>query len=116
MTRWELEQYVPGARILVRSFLSTSKSMNVPRIYFDLLSEKIIPVLCVYNITQSRTAMAIQEISQFAQEEEVLIRPFAVFCVMRVEKASLDYDEQRRVMQIFLEELPSTVGMCYYFN
>jgi hypothetical protein len=116
MTRWELEQYVPGARILVRSFLSTSKNVEVARIYFDLTGGEKIPILCIYHVTQSRSAVAIQEVSKFAQEEEILIRPFTVFCVIKVEKASLDYDEQGRIIQIFLEELPSTTGMYYSFT
>jgi hypothetical protein len=107
----ELEQYVPGARILVRSFLSTSKRVNVAKFYFNLITGENIPVLCIYHITQSRTAMFIPEISQLDEEEEVLIRPFAVFCVIKVEKANLEHDKQGRVMQIFLEELPPTTGM-----
>ena len=116
MTQWDLEQYVPGARILVRSFLSTSKNVNIAKFYFDFVSENKIPVLCIYHITQSRTAMSIQDISRFNQEEEVLIRPFAVFRVVKIERGSLDYDQQGRVVQVFLEELPPTTGMyCLFY-
>ena len=105
MTPSELKQYVPGARILVRSFLSSSKLIDVARIYLDLVSGEKIPVLCIYHITQSRTAMYVKEVSKFPLEEEVLIRPYAVFCVKKVEK--------EKVIQIILEELPSTTGMFY---
>jgi len=110
MTQWELEQYVPGARILIRSFLSSSKCKDIPKVYLDLISGKKIPVLCIYHITQERTAMSIEQISRFPEEEEVLIRPYAVFCVMKIDKADSQYDEQERVREIFLEELPSSTG------
>jgi hypothetical protein len=86
VTQSELEQYVPGARILIRSFLSTSRNTSVASIYFDFTREEKIPVLCIYSITQSRTALNVSTISEFPEEEEVLIRPFAVFCVKKVEK------------------------------
>lgn len=109
ITPSDLEKYVPGARILIRSFLSTSKRASVASIYFDFTDHTRIPVLCIYSITQSRTALSISEISEFSEEEEILIRPYAVFSVDKVEKDSFLH-EGKKVTQIFLEELPSATG------
>ena len=111
MTLSEIEQYVLGARILVRSFLSSSKRAEIAAIYLNLINAEKIPVLCVYHITQLRTAMHVRDISDFPDEDEVLIRPFTVFYVKKVERASLGDDGERTVAHIFLEEVPSTVGM-----
>jgi hypothetical protein len=55
-------------------------------------------------------------VSAFPQEEEILIRPFAVFCVKKVEKESFQYEGHGKATQIFLDECPSTTGMYSLLN
>ncbi|CAF3914347.1 unnamed protein product, partial [Rotaria sp. Silwood1] len=69
----ELSQYVPDARILTRSFLSTSKCIDTAFLYLQFDNPSLRPVLCVYRINQSYTSLAIRELSAIQGEDEVLI-------------------------------------------
>ena len=116
LAQLELEQYVRGARILTRSFLSASRSARVACLYLDFRREQKIPVLFVYQITESKTALDVSDLSEFPQEQELLIRPFAAFYVNRIDVESFDYEGLGKVTQVFLNEIPSSTGMYYLSN
>lgn len=113
ITKCQLEKSFPVGRILIRSFVSTSGKASVASMDFNWTHHERIPVLCIYSITQSRTALNISEISEFTEEEQILIRPFSVFCVEKVEEKIYSYDENRKIPEILLNELSSTTGLFH---
>ena len=104
--REDLDKYVMGSRILNAAFLSTSVSREVAEMFagFHFSENSTSPdsshihALCSYRIQNDATAVHIQQLSQFRDENEVLIFPFSAFRITGVEKIS------RTVVKIQLEE------------
>ncbi|CAF3892123.1 unnamed protein product, partial [Rotaria sp. Silwood1] len=101
----ELSQYVPDARILTRSFLSTSKCIDTAFLYLQFDNPSLRPVLCVYRINQSYASLAISELSAIQGEDEVLIVPFVAFRVVKVDFDSFVMSDKRKVCVVFLDEV-----------
>lgn len=101
----DLNQYVPGARILTRSFLSSSKSISAASFFLVFDQPAVRPVLLVYQITQKRTALAAHHFSVFPIEEEILITPFRAFSVEHVTINSFEGESRGHATQIFLQEI-----------
>ncbi|CAF1106316.1 unnamed protein product [Didymodactylos carnosus] len=100
-----LSNYRCGIRIVNTTFLSTSKTLNVAK-QFNNVEENPnndVSVLCIYKIRNSRTALYIAEISEFPEEDEVLILPFAAFEIMSItrdtEKTEICLEECDRPKQ-----------------
>ena len=104
----DLDAYVTGACILTRSFLSTSKQINVAGIYLGFDNPTYRPVLFRYRVIQARTSLAISELSQFPEEDEVLIVPFAAFVVVKVDFDSIEFEGRGKATQVFLDEIVSS--------
>jgi hypothetical protein len=94
ITEDDLEQYVAGQNILTKSFLSTSKDIEVAKRFVlsgDLRQHSDgqlikLPAICTYIIEHSDTAYDIETISEYPEEKEVLIVPYKAFAVSHVEK------------------------------
>jgi hypothetical protein len=85
-----LSKYVIGSRIVNTSFLSTSRDKHVAEIFCGQ-NQHGFPVLCTYiihNKNNRRTALNIESVSYFRQEQEVLILPFSPFYVESVTQSS----------------------------
>jgi hypothetical protein len=112
MTRGELEQYKEGDIVLTRSFLSTSKDENIAKIFMPgnnnkkKADEKELPVMCIYKVINPRSSLYIEESSNFPEEKEVLIVPFAVFRITKIDGVS---NNENLPVIINLEECDSNV-------
>ncbi|CAF3976393.1 unnamed protein product [Rotaria sp. Silwood1] len=87
MTAEELHQY--NLNSLNRpysnlAFLSTSKKRHVAERFACIPSSGKLAAICTYDITDRRVALDIHSISEFPDEEEVLIIPNMVFKVLAI--------------------------------
>ncbi|CAF1521179.1 unnamed protein product [Adineta ricciae] len=100
LTEENLAQYSVGNRIMNYSFLSTSKLRAVAET-FACVGEHAdgkLSALCTYIIKNRSTALAIEEVSEYQFEEEVLILPYSAFEVTLVHKTSMNKDMMNIVM------------------
>ena len=94
--REDLDKYVVGSRIFSTTFLSTSTNREVAEIFAGFHSCETsttaaspqIRAVCSYNIRNEATAFDIKQLSNFREENEVLIFPFAAFRIADMKKAS----------------------------
>jgi hypothetical protein len=106
MTRGELEQYKEGDIVLTRSFFSTYEDENVAKLFIPYDEKEKIPAMCIYKVINPRSSLYIEELSNFPAEKEVLIVPFTVFRVTKID--GINNNENRAVI-INLEECDSNV-------
>jgi hypothetical protein len=112
ITRGELAQYKEGDIILTRSFLSTSEDENVAKIFMPgndkkkQADEEKLPVMCIYKVVNPRSSLYIKELSRFQEEKEVLIVPFVVFRITKIDGVS---NNENRAVIINHEECDSNV-------
>ena len=63
-------------------------------------------IMCIYQIRHPRTALHIENISQYTTEGEILIMPFTVFRVKQIKKVVTSYiPEGELITQIHFEEI-----------
>ncbi|CAF1397790.1 unnamed protein product, partial [Didymodactylos carnosus] len=105
LSNTELAQYVPDARILTRSFLSTSKRIDAAFLYLQFDNPILRPVLCVYRIIQRHAGLAISKLSAVQDENEVLIVPFVAFRIVKVDLNRLNISSNRKASVIFLDKI-----------
>jgi hypothetical protein len=66
------------------------------------------PVMCIYKIKNPRSCLCIEDISEFPMEQEVLILPFTVFVVMKVDNDGMNVSDESDPMKVItLEECTS---------
>ncbi|CAF4578267.1 unnamed protein product [Rotaria sp. Silwood1] len=96
-----IEKLVENATILTTTYLSTTKNRAVAEMFAKSDNNTKISVFCTYNInnTKGRSALNIQEISSFKEEEEVLLLRYAAFRVV-----SKEIKENDRRIEICFEE------------
>ncbi|CAF1289792.1 unnamed protein product [Adineta steineri] len=80
----DLCQYKEGYCIMNKSFLSTSKNREVAQRFLSRTPPDKIGVMCIYESLNWEAFFDIQSISQFPEEEEVLIFPNTGFDVKRI--------------------------------
>jgi hypothetical protein len=131
ITRKDLDQYKPGSIIMIKSFLSTSKELSVAEKFAkkeamrQAADGKLIqvPVICHYIIRNTRSALAIETISIYKKEREVIILPINVFKVVSVKEKNGQFEiklvEQDRLVTLSMigsdSRASSVFGvMCYY--
>jgi hypothetical protein len=117
LSQADFNEYVPGARILTRSFLSTSKSVHPVSVYLQFNALDIVPVICIYRTIQSlpATSLAIAKLSAIPIEDEVLIFPFVAFRVMKVDFASFYFPERGTATIMFLDQITDKPGKLLFF-
>ncbi|UJR20539.1 hypothetical protein I4U23_023666 [Adineta vaga] len=121
LTQSEIDQYKNGDIIMTRSFLSTSKTQQTADLFLspshehkqdpseNKADEQKYPVLCVYDVVNSRSSLNLEPLSHF-DEQEVLISPFVVFCVKKPADTSLYLDKPKDgVTLIHLKESNSNL-------
>lgn len=120
ITQDDLEEYNEGDIVMTRSFLSTSKKREVAICFLgapdkveEVQSDKDDerqPIMCIYKVIYPQISLYLMKISVFEQEEEVLITPFAIFQVMKIEDVQMDInDESYPIKVIYLDECESTL-------
>ncbi len=82
----DLKQYKKGTRILTKTFSSSSKLLDIATTFHtkkeDIMDR--LPMLCIYEIRNRRTALDIENISLFQYEQEVLILPYSAFKIIDI--------------------------------
>jgi hypothetical protein len=69
-------------------------------------------IMCVYNIKHRRTALHIENSSQYAVEGEILIMPYTVFEVKQIKQVKFPYlSDEHLITQIELEECEQYLNM-----
>lgn len=123
ITQHDLTRYQVGKFSMTKSFLSSSiqeeisawfltrqqasQDTSVPRTRHKPDGTKVkIWVMCIYHIRHPRTALHIENISQYTTEGEILIMPFTVFKVKQIKKVAASYIPDGEVItQIHFEEI-----------
>ena len=92
MSSNDLEEYVVDSVFMNKTFLSTSKERTKAECFFNNKkpdkSSKNHRVLCIYQIKHNSTALAIEDISKYPSEKEVLILPYACFKVKSIRETA----------------------------
>ena len=100
LTKDKLDHYRVGSCIITTTFLSTSKSSSVARMFSGESERKRSQhsFFCTYTIVSNgRTAIDISQLSVYPEEEEVLILPYSTFLITKIE-------EEPETTMIYLEE------------
>ncbi|CAM2709712.1 unnamed protein product [Rotaria socialis] len=78
----DFSKYEVAEKVMNRSFLSTSKERDVADKFIAISATKgKITVLCTYNITDRRAALDTHSVSEFSDEQEVIIVPWMALVV-----------------------------------
>ncbi|CAF1392660.1 unnamed protein product [Rotaria sordida] len=99
--------YKVGSCIITTTFLSTSKKREIAQIFCD----KSMPnpskdsFFCIYEIVNDdRTALDISTMSEFEEEDEILILPYSAFLITKIEQGhgtTNIYLKEQRLKHIF---------------
>lgn len=105
MSSNDLQEYVVHSIFMNKTFLSTSKERSQAQLFIpnkksDQSSKKH-RVLCIYHIKHNSTALAIEHISLYPTEKEVLILPYASFKVKSIRQSDGESDS---ITEMQLEE------------
>lgn len=98
-SHYELNIYKVGAKLINRCFLSTTKDRQFAEEYVRTEQDDGAKhsVLIIFEIRQKRTALDIEDLSEFPHEKEVLILLNKIFKVVRVtSKPNLDVEIELR--------------------
>ncbi|CAF3586388.1 unnamed protein product [Rotaria sp. Silwood1] len=124
----DLKKYQINCSLMTKSFLSSSIDRKLAELFLfqkECTEEQMkrssrtkfdgtfikLWVMCVYKIKHRRTALHIENCSQYANEGEILIMPYTVFRVKRIDHIKLsDLEEGQTMTEIELEECDQ------YFN
>jgi predicted transcriptional regulator len=84
----DLKKYKVGTRILTKTFSSASKQRDIASTFHgkNAHTNDRLSTICIYQIRNERTALAIQHLSLFEYEEEVLILPYSAFNIIAVKQ------------------------------
>ena len=92
----DLEQYQIGAKIMTKSFTSTSKVRSIAE-HFASTKEANADgnttkraCICKYKIRKAHTALSIEDLSIYPHEQEVLIIPYSAFQVVNIQEITRD--------------------------
>lgn len=109
ITLEELDRYKVGITLTNKAFQSTSKSRKVsmPFAHRQTPFMGTLPVILIYKISVPNSALDITSLSEFPDEQEVLIVPGSCFEVVNVIKNDTEYE-------IHLEQLKLKHDLYYY--
>lgn len=123
MASYQLERYKIGAQLMTKAFVSSSIDQQVVELFIgkrleadrktlgsvsdeEMGSTKKTWVILVYNVKQHRTAIHIENASQYPVEGEVLIMPYSTFKVTTIAEVVVScLPGKPKVMKIELEEI-----------
>ena len=105
--------YTIDSYIITTTFLSTSKNPQVAQIFSgqDDLSynKQLISCFCTFNIHSFvRTALDISDLSEFEEEDEVLLLPYTVFKITSIKQ---NYSSGSARIEIDLDECQTAIGL-----
>ena len=101
ITQSDFAQYKPGIALANKSFQSTSKSWKIAKGFACPSSPTPgrLPVVLIFTIIDQRSALSIEDISEFQHEEEVLIIPGTLFIVTEVNQDVVPYEIELRQLE-----------------
>jgi hypothetical protein len=101
ITQSDFAQYKPGVALANKSFQSTSKSWKIAKGFACPSSPTPgkLPVVLIFTIIDQRSALSIEDISEFQHEEEVLIIPGTLFIVTEVYQDVVPYEIELRQLE-----------------
>jgi hypothetical protein len=120
----DLQKYQANCSLMTKSFVSSSVDQKVAELFLYRKEEaeeekkrqircrvdgKFIKIwiMCIYNIKDRRTALHIENSSQYANEAEVLIMPYTVFTVKSIQHITpSSLPEGHDLTHIELDECP----------
>ncbi|CAF1335327.1 unnamed protein product [Adineta steineri] len=88
ITEDDIKQYKVGTKILTKTFSSSSKQLNIASRFLNNnrgRNERL-STICIYEIRNQRTALDIEHISLFQDEQEVLILPYSAFKIIDIKQ------------------------------
>jgi hypothetical protein len=124
----DLEKYHVDCSLMTKSFLSTSIDEEIAAWFLCQQELTLVPgsdrqrvnadgklikswIMCKYKIKHRRTALHIENVSQYTNEGEILIMPYTVFKVNKVNKVKPSYLlDGQSITQIELEECDLNTG------
>jgi hypothetical protein len=101
-----LNGYEKGSIIITSTFLSSSKNLLLAEVFSNPDSRKTgqISLLCKYEIHNYRhTELEMDKISQYPDEEEILIYPYVPFRILSFEIIIIDSTGNERIEVCFGE-------------
>jgi hypothetical protein len=101
LTEEDLKEYAVGKKIMTKSFLSATTDKN-QAVYFmgkiqrtNLLGQAVkMGVICTYIIQDNRSSLDVHRMSEYPAEKEVLIFPWSVFIVSKIQRNPQMYDDE----------------------
>ncbi|CAF3979674.1 unnamed protein product [Adineta steineri] len=87
-----LQQYKIGKQILIKTLLSTSKHIRIASQFCktNQKSNDQLNVICIYEICNCKSALNIEDISEFPDDQEVLILPYTRFEIIDIQYTRSD--------------------------
>ena len=122
MTDHQIKTYQINSTLMTKSFFSSSIDQKITEYFLiekqiqfkqtSTLQRKRLDgtiiqswVMFIYHIKHQRTALHIENISQYANEGEILIMPFTLFTIQNIQTIQLDHlPNNPSLTQIHLEE------------
>ena len=101
ITSADYAPYKLGAVLSNKSFQSTSKSWTIAKqfAYPPQPRPRTFPVIIIFTILDPSSALDINEISEYQDEEEVLIVPGTLFIVANINENEVPYEIELRQIQ-----------------
>jgi hypothetical protein len=106
VTDEDLNQYKVGCTIMTKSFLSTTRDKKMAESFAECTTSRTndkgdiilkFPAFCTYIIKNKRTALAVDKVSEYQDEKEVLIMPYVLFTVKSVQQRASQHGGSRFV-------------------
>jgi hypothetical protein len=122
MNYHDLEKYQENSSLMTKSFLSSSIDRKIAELFLcqkessqtlNLAGERktvdgsLIKswVMCIYHVKHQRTALHIENSSQYVNEGEILIMPYSVFEVKSIKQIPVSHlSDGQSITEIQLEE------------
>lgn len=94
ITPSDYAQYQVGIVLTNKSFQSTSKSWKMAKSFACPKEPRAgrLPVIIVLTITDPRSGLSIEDISEYQREEEVVIVPGTLFMVEVINEKEVPYE------------------------
>ncbi|CAF0843716.1 unnamed protein product [Adineta steineri] len=101
ITPSDYAQYKIGIALTNKSFQSTSKSWKIAKgfAYPSNPRPGTFPVILIFTITDRRSALSIDQLSDYQNEEEVLIVPGTLFIVTNINQDEIPYEIEVRQLE-----------------
>lgn len=102
MSADDLKEYVVDSVFMNKTFLSTARERRATDSFIESKgSPSVFVVVCTYITKHQGTALAIEDLSEYPDEKEVLILPYAAF---KVKSISQSTRKSNQVIEIVAEE------------